>query len=380
MKFLPLVIANLARHKLRTILTIISVALALFLFASLRSVVTTLNAGSQVSSASRMITQNATAFVIPLPTNYATRLKAVPHVQDVTWANWFGGKYGDGKVFFAQFAIDAESYLRIYPEIQIPEDQKQAFLRERSAAVVGEGLIEKFGWKVGDNVTMQGTIFPGDWTFTIRGVYHPTLKEYGNDSFMFHYSYLYEREPERVSPGWFIMKIDDPNEAPGVARTIDDQFRNSVAPTKTGTEKAFAAGFAGMWGNVKLLMSTIGMAVVFAILLVTANAMMMNQRERSAEVAVMKTVGFSDRRVFSLVIIEAAVIAIVGAALGLGLAAGLPVIAGYNEGGFLPGFRVTGETALIGATVAIGLAIASGVVPAWQAARLPVVQALRKVE
>ena len=281
MKYLPLVLANLRRHKLRTVLTMCSVALALFLFASLRTVVTTLNAGSQVSSASRMITQNSTAFVIPLPMSYAQRLKSVPHVQDVTWANWFGGKYGDGKKFFAQFAIDPESYLRIYPEIQVPEDQKQAFLKERSAALVGEKLLRDFGWKIGDNVTLQGTIFPGDWTFTIRGIYKPTLKEYGEDSFMFHYDYLYEREPTRVTPGWYIMKIDDPNAAPTVAKTIDDQFRNSTAPTKTGTEKAFAAGFASMWGNVKLLMSTIGMAVVFAILLVTANAMMMNQRERT---------------------------------------------------------------------------------------------------
>jgi len=380
MKFLPLVIANLGRHKLRTILTIVSVALALFLFASLRSVVTTLNAGAQVSSASRMITQNATAFVIPLPTNYANRLKAVPNVEDVTWANWFGGKYGDGKEFFAQFAIEPESYLRIYPEIEIPEDQKQAFLRERSAAVIGEGLVQKFGWKLGDNVTMQGTIYPGDWTFTIRGIYHPRLKEYGDDAFMFHYNYLYERDPERVSPGWFIMKISDPNGAAQVAKTIDDQFRNSNAPTKTGTEKAFAAGFASMWGNVNLLMSTIGMAVVFAILLVTANAMMMNQRERSAEVAVMKTVGFSDRRVFGLVIIEAAVIAIIGAVLGLGAATLLPIVTGFGEGGFLPGFRVTPGTALVGGIVSVALAVASGIVPAWQAARLPVVQALRKVE
>ena len=145
MKFLPLVLANLRRHRLRTVLTMCSVALALFLFASLRTVVTTLNAGSQVSSASRMITQNATAFVIPLPMSYAQRLRSVPHVEDVTWANWFGGKYGDGKKFFAQFAIDPESYLRIYPEIQIPEDQKQAFLKERSAAIVGEKLIQDFG-------------------------------------------------------------------------------------------------------------------------------------------------------------------------------------------------------------------------------------------
>ncbi|GAC1648065.1 MAG: ABC transporter permease [Gemmatimonadaceae bacterium] len=380
MKFLPLVIANLARHKLRTVLTVSSVALALFLFASLRTVVTTIDAGSEVSSASRMIVQNATAFVIPLPMSYATRLAAVPHVEAVTWANWFGGKYGDGKKFFAQFAVEPESYMKMYPEIRIADDEKQAFLRERSAAVIGEGLVRAFGWKVGDNVTIQGTIFPGDWTFTIRGIYHPTLKEYGDDSFMFHYNYLYEKYPDRVTPGWFIMKIDDPNAAPAVARAIDDQFRNSPAPTKTGTEKAFAAGFASMWGNVKLLMGTIGMAVVFAILLVTANAMMMNQRERTAEVAVMKTVGFSDRRVFGLIIAEAAVISLTGAVLGLGAATLLPVVTGFGAGGFLPGFHVTHGTQLVGAGVALVLSIASGIFPARQAARLPVVQALRRVE
>ena len=380
MKFLPLVIANLARHKLRTILTICSVALALFLFASLRTVGTTLDNSSQVSSASRMITQNSTAFVIPLPQSYATRLASVPHVTGVTWANWFGGKYGDGKKFFAQFAIEPASYLKMYPEFQIPEDQKQAFLKERSSALIGEGLVKAFGWKVGDNITLQGTIFPGDWTFTIRGIYHPSEKAYGDDSFMFHYDYLYEKYPDRVTPGWFIMQIDDPNAAPTVARTIDDQFKNSSAPTKTGTEKAFSAGFASMWGNVKLLMSTIGMAVVFAILLVTANAMMMNQRERTGEVAVMKTVGFSDMRVFSLVIIEAAVISLTGAILGLGGAVLMPIVTGFGDGGFLPGFRVTPGTLVVGASVALVLTVASGILPAWQAAKLPVVQALRRVE
>lgn len=380
MKFLPLVLANLKRHKLRTLLTTMSVALALFLFASLRSVVTTLSAGSEVSSSSRMIVQNSTAFVIPLPMSYATRLSSVSHVQAVTWANWFGGKYGDGKKFFAQFAIDPESYLKMYPELAISEDQKQAFLKERSAAIIGEGLVRQFGWKVGDDITLQGTIFPGDWTFTIRGIYHPTLKEYGDDSFMFHYDYLYEKYPKSVTPGWFILKIDDPTAAPTVARTIDDQFRNSNAPTKTGTEKAFAAGFASMWGNVSLLMSTIGMAVVFAILLVSANAMMMNQRERTSEVAVMKTVGFSDATVFRLVIIEAAVVSLTGALLGLGAAVLLPIVTGFGEGGFLPGFHVTAGTMLVGIGVALLLTIASGVFPAWQAARLPVVQALRRVE
>jgi putative ABC transport system permease protein len=380
MKFLPLVLANLKRHKLRTVLTTASVALALFLFASLRTVVTTLSAGSEVSSASRLIVQNSTAFVIPLPMSYAARLKSVPHVTDVTWSNWFGGKYGDGKKFFAQFAVDPETYLKMYPEIQVPEGQKQAFLKERASALIGEGLVRAFGWKVGDNVTIQGTIFPGDWTFTIRGIYHPTLKEYGDDAFMFHYDYLYEKYPDRVTPGWYILKVDDPNAAPTVIRTIDEQFKNSSAPTKTGTEKAFAAGFASMWGNVKLLMSTIGMAVVFAILLVTANAMMMNQRERTAEVAVMKTVGFSDRRVFGLVIIEAAVVALTGAVLGLGAATLLPIVTGFGQGGFLPGFHVTPGTLVVGASVALLLTVASGIFPAWQAAKLPVVQALRRVE
>jgi putative ABC transport system permease protein len=380
MKFLPLVLANLGRHKLRTVLTICSVALALFLFASLRTVVTTLNAGSEMSSASRMIVQNSTAFVIPLPQSYANRLAAVPHVQQVTWANWFGGKYGDGRKFFAQFAIEPASYLQVYPEIGVAEDQKQAFLKERSAALIGEGLVKMFGWKVGDNVTLQGTIFPGDWTFTIRGIYHPTVKSIGDDQFMFHYDYLYEREPTRVTPGWYILQIDDANAGPVVAKTIDDQFRNSTAPTKTGTEKAFAAGFASMWGNVKLLMSTIGMAVVFAILLVTANAMMMNQRERRSEVAVMKTVGFSDGRVFGLVIVEAAVISVTGAVLGLGAATLLPIVGGFGQGGFLPGFHVTLGTQAVGVAVALLLTIASGVFPAWQAAKLPVVQALRRVE
>jgi putative ABC transport system permease protein len=380
MKFLPLVIANLGRHKLRTVLTITSTALALFLFAMLRSVSTTLASQSEVSSAQRLITQNSTAFVIPLPMAYANRLASVPHVKEVTWANWFGGKYGDGRKFFAQFAVDPESYLKMYPEYQIPEDQKQAFLKERSSALIGEGLVRTFGWKVGDNVTLQGTIFPGDWTFTIRGIYHPSAKAYGDDQFMFHYDYLYEKDPARVTPGWYILKIDDPAAAATVARTIDDQFRNSTAPTKTGTEKQFAAGFASMWGNVKLLMSTIGMAVVFAILLVSANAMMMNQRERTSEVAVMKTVGFSDERVFMLVIIEAAVIALTGAAVGLGLATILPTVTGMGDGGFLPGFHVTPDTIGIGAVVALLLTVASGIFPAWQAAKLPVVQALRRVE
>ena len=380
MKFLPLVLANLGRHKRRTVLTVLSVALALFLFASLRSVVTTLDASAEFGSATRMVVQNATGIVFPLPVSYASRLQATPGVQAVTWANWFGGQYGDGKRFFANFAVDPASYLAMYPEIVVPADQKAAFLQDRSSALIGSQLTRIFGWRLGQDVTLRGTIFPGDWTFTVRGIYTTTAKSIGEDALIFHYDYLDERMQHRVQPGWFVLRIADASQAPDVARSIDDGFRNSSAATKTGTEQAFQAGFVTMWGNVQFLMNSIGMAVVFAILLVTGNAMMMAARERTAEVAVLKTVGFSDRLLFALVILEAAAIALTGAALGLGGAWLLYGDGRFTFGGFLQGFTVRGPTLAAGAALAVLLAALSGLVPALRAARLPVVQALRKVE
>jgi putative ABC transport system permease protein len=380
MKYLPLVLANLGRHKKRTILTVASVALALFLFASLQTVVTTIAAAANFGSVRRLVSTNATGIVFTLPIAYANRLQAQPGVESVTWANWFGGRYGDGKRFFATFAIDPTSYLEMYPEMVMPEDQKQAFIKERTAALVGKKLMDAFGWKLGQNVTMQGTIFPGDWTFTIRAVYVPTDPLIGEDVLMFHHEYMEERLGRPGQAGWYILKIDTPDRAAPIAKAIDDQFRNSSYPTKTGTEQAFNASFATMWGNVSLLMGTIGLAVVFAILLVTANAMMMSARERTREVAVLKTIGFGDGTLFGVVMLEAGVIAISGAVIGLGGAKLLYKATHFSGGGFLPGFDVTTNTLLLGSAVALVLMIASGLVPAVRAARLPVVSALRQVE
>ena len=380
MKYFPLVLANLGRHKIRTVLTIASVTLALFLFASLRTVVTTLHANSQFGSARRLVSTNATGIVFVLPIAYANKIRALPGVESVSWANWFGARYGDSKQFFAQFAVDAESYLAMYPEIGLPEDQKQAFLQERTAAIIGRRLVDRYGWKVGQNVTLQGTIFPGDWTFTIRGVYTPTDPALGDDVLFFHHEYFDERLGHAGIAGWFIVQIRDPASAATIAKTIDDQFRNSSAATKTGTEQAFQAGFATMLGNVSLLMGTIGTAVVFAILLVTANAMMMSARERTGEVAVMKTIGFSDRTLFGLVISEAGLIAGAGAVLGLGAAKAFYRAINFNGFGFLPGFNITTGTLVMGLGIALLLMLASGLVPAARAARLPIVQALRRVE
>jgi putative ABC transport system permease protein len=380
MKFFHLVLANLGRHKRRTFLTIASVALALFLFASLQTVVTTLERASQFGGARRLVMTNASGFILPLPLSYANRLSAAKGITNVTWANWFGAKYGDNKTFFAQFAVDPKSYLEMYPELVVPEDQKQAFLQERSAALIGVRLLDKFGWRVGQNITLQGTIFPGDWTFTIRGVYTPSDAVINDDMMLFHHEYLEERIGRPGMAGWYIIEVDDADNAPAAAKMLDDQFRNSSAPTKTGTEQAFNASFATMWGNVSLLMGTIGLAVVFAILLVTANAMMMSARERTGEVAVLKTIGFTDRTLFQLVMVEAGFIALTGALIGLGGAKLLYKLTNFNAGGFLPGFDVTTRTLLIGTGIALLLMLASGLVPALRAARLPVVQALRRVE
>jgi putative ABC transport system permease protein len=380
MKFFPLLLANLGRHKRRTILTMLSVALAMFLFASLRTVVTTLQKTGEFGGANRLVSMSASGFMVFLPVSYANRLQAIPGVEKVTWANWFGGRYGDGKRFFASFAVDADSYLEMYPEMSVPADQKEAFLRDRSGALIGARLLDVFGWKVGQNVTLVGTGYPGDWTFTIRGVYTPTDPAINDDALMFHWELLDERSGRRGDAGWYILQIDNPANAASVAKAVDDMFRSSSAPTKTGTEQAFNASFATMWGNVSLLMNTIGMAVVFAILLVTANAMMMAARERTGEIAVLKTIGFTDGQLFALTMLEAGLITVTGAVLGLGAAKVLYKASNFNAMGFLPGFDVTTSTLVLGGAIALVLMLASGIVPAVRAARLPVVQALRTVE
>ena len=376
-----LVWANLMRHKWRTILTTLSVAVAMFLFASLRSFGTTLDSLSKFGAANRMVVRHKTAIVFPLQMSYAPRLAAVPGVKGVSWATWFGGWYQDPKKFFANFAVDAESFLKLYPEVQVAADQREAFMRDRSGAIVGVDLMQRNGWRLGQNVVLNGSIYPGEWPFTIRATYTSRTHAFDQMSFMFHYAYLDERTQHRGQPGWFYLDIEDPNRAGEIARTVDEQFRNSNAPTLTMTEQAFQASWMGMFSNVRTLMNGIGMAVVFAILLVTGNAMMMSARERTGEVAVLKAIGFGSRTVSVIELAEAGVVALSGAALGLGGAAALwanITIPQLEQ--FLPGFRVAGSTAAVGIGIALLLTLLSGIAPAWRAARMNVTEALRTVE
>ena len=378
MKFMRLIWVNLLRNKRRTLLTVLSVTVALFLFTTLRSVVTALDAVSEVGSEARLITRSATGITFALPQSYLERLRAQEGVQSVSWANWFGGIYVNESNFFAQLAIDHETYLAMYPEMAIPDDQRQAFLNERTAVLVGRGLMERFGWTLGQNVTLQGTIFPGDWDFTIRAVYVPDDPSFGDQLFFFHYDYLYEGVNGNIIPGWYVIQLNDPGAAPAAIDRIDRMFENSSSPTKTETEKAFNAGFVTMWGNIGFLVKAIGTAVFFAILLVAANTMMMAGRERIGENAVLKTLGFQDGLLFRLVLVESVLITLLGGALGV---FGAKLMFGPSNpvSSFIQGFEVAWSTVILGLVMATLLGMISGIVPAWQAMKLPVVQALRRV-
>ncbi|UCC71919.1 MAG: FtsX-like permease family protein [Gemmatimonadota bacterium] len=379
MKYARLIWVNLTRNKRRTILTALSVAAALFLFVALRSVNTTLDDARQVGSESRMMVRNAISVVFPLPEAYHSWISTVPGVRRVTWGNWFHGIYQDRRDFFPSFAVDVDGYFDIYPEMVVPEDQEQAFRRERTAALVGTGLMERFGWRLGQTISLTSLIYSPDqaWPFTIRAVYTP-LPGWTDEAFYFHYDYLYEMS-EWTQPGWYILELEDPSLAATIAATIDEHYENSRYATRTETERAYLAGIASMYGNVGLLINAVGIAVFFAILLVAANTMMMAARERASEVAVLKTLGFSDRLLFGLVLAEAAAITAIGGLLGVVGAKLLFEGTGFQGMGLLPGFEVKLRTATLGVSIAIVLGLISGLLPAWQAARLPVARTLRRV-
>lgn len=376
-----LVIANLRRRLRRTTLTILGVAIALFLFVTLRSVLTTLEDADQMGSESRLIVRNKTGIVFTLPMAYRNRLLGIDGVEGVSWSFWFGGQYINERNYFPQFAVDSETYLPLYPEIVIPEDQRQAFLQERTAALIGRGLAERFGWRLGQTVTLQGTIFPGDWEFTIRAIYESGREGFPDNTMYFHFEYL---EQSFGSDGFgeigtYVLGLADPTRAAEIAAQIDATYENSAVATKTETESAFQLGFIGLYGNIGFFLNTIGMAVVFAILLVAANTMAMSSRERVPEVAVLKMLGFGDGFVFSIVLAEAFIIALLGTVLGLGGAVLLFNTWQFDAGGFIPGLAVAGRTVLLTLAIAAALALASGMFPARRAARLNVVEALRHV-
>lgn len=379
MRYLALIWANLTRKKVRTTLTIGSYAVALFLFGLLGAIQTAFNQGLEVAGADRLIVRNKVSLIMSLPLAYKDRILQVQGVRAVTYASWFGGYYQDERNFFPQYAIDTPTYRRVYPEFVIPPDQWSAFEADREGCVVGRQIAQKYGFKIGDRVPIEENIFSGNWAFNVRAIYDGSRKEDDLTQFWFHAKYLEERRRwGKGNVGWYVVRVTDPDRAGAVSAEIDRLFANSSWETKSETESAFMAGFVKQMGNIKLLIMAIGSVVFFTLLLVTGNTMAMAVRERTGELAVLKTLGFSDRAVLGLVLAESQAYALQGGLLGL-VAVKLFTLNGDPTGGMLPLFYLSPAKMALGLAIAALVGAAAGAGPAVMAMRLRIVDALRRV-
>jgi len=381
-KFLGLVLKSAKRSKRRTLLTVMSVAIAVFLFAALRAVLDGFNAGAEAASSTRVVTIRSTSLMFQMPISHLETIKNIPGVQDVTYASWFGGIYKDPKNFFGQFAVDPEGYLRMYPEILLTPVERKAFLDDRTGCIIGEGLARTYGFKVGDKITLQvGIPLYGqrDYDFTVRAIYRSGGAAVDNQSMMFHWKYADERSMLKGQIGWYVTQIANPDQAPQIMRAIDEKFANSPYETKTDTERAFQTSFVSMFGNLNLLLGSIALAVVITTLFVAANTMAMSVRERTTEIAVMRTLGFPSATIFLLVAGEGLLMATVGGILGIGVAYTIVNPRFLNAGGFIPEIGVNNTNVLVALALSVGIGVLAGLIPATMASRLKIVDALRRV-
>ncbi|HPW56966.1 MAG: ABC transporter permease [Thermoanaerobaculaceae bacterium] len=379
MKYLPLVWANLTRKKIRTTLTIGSFLIAMTLYGLLAAVHAAFYQGVDVAGANRLVVINRTSLTQPLPVSYRERLLQIDGVTAATHASWFGGVYQEEKNFFAQLAIETETYHEVFPEVVIDPGQWRDFVADRQGCVVGAATAERYGFALGDRVPLRGTIFPGTWELNVRAIYTDPRPGGDETQLWFHKKYLEENGPNwfKGLVGWYTVVVASPDRAVEVARAIDERFANSAHETKTEPERAFAAAFVKQVGNLELIILSIGGVVFFTLLLVTGNTMATSVRERVGELAVLKTVGYSDRFVLGLVLVESLLIALQGGLLGmlvaLGIAPGLgQVVPGLTF--FVPLSHLVQGVVL---TVLVGLG--AGLLPALAAMRLRVVDALRRV-
>jgi putative ABC transport system permease protein len=372
MKFSALIFANLFRKKVRLILTIGSFAVALFLFAFLAVVQSAFNRGADIAGADRLVVINRTSIINLIPLKYRDQILRVPGVKYVTHNNWFGGIYQDEKNFFPQFVIDPENQRQVFPELIVPEEQWKAFLKDRQGAIAGARTAERFHWKIGDRIPIKTTLYGGgSWEFVLEGIYHGKDPKNDETQFWFQWDYFEEKIPDRIKGqiGWYVLR----------AKAIDAQFANSPNETKTEAESTFAANWVKQFGNIKFLIVSIGTVVFITLLLVTGNTMAISVRERTSELAVLKAIGYSDRKILFFVLAESMVIAVVGGLLGLGLAIlAVPGLASALNG-LLPNLILLPSMLLSGLVLALFVGLASGLLPGLVAMRMRVVNALRRV-
>jgi putative ABC transport system permease protein len=385
-RFLPLIWSSLLRRKLRTVLTMLSIVVAFALFGVLMAIRTGFSAGITVAGAERLVMLVKVSLINALPIRYRAQIGSAPGVADVSHANWFGGIYQDPRNDFAKLAVEAESWLRVHPEFVVPADQKQAWLANRTGAMVGAATARKFGWRVGDRVPVQGTIYRRPdgrpWEFVIDAIYDAAEGTADRTQLFFHQAYL----SETLAPGaygrdevtYYVVRVSDPRESEQVAARLDALFDGASPQTKTATEKAFVSSFANQIGDIGAIMLAIAGAVLFAILMVTGNTMAEATRERTNELAVLKTLGFGDGRIFALVLAESCLLAFAGGGLGLVLALGGIAAVGDPTSGMLPPIHLPGADVARAIALITTLGVMAGLLPALQARRLRIVEALRR--
>jgi len=385
MKIFKLVFKNAFRHKLRSLLTIIGIAIALIAFGLLRTVVTAWYAGVDASSANRLVTRQAVSFIFPLPLSYRDKIASLPGVSKVSWANWFGGVYKDKNQFFARMAVDPETIFDVYPECMITPAELETFKKERNATIIGSDIAKQYNLKVGDQMSLEGDIFPGRWDFVIRGIYQPKYKNTDATQMFFSWDYLNERMkaemPGRANEvGWYIVQISDPSKAAQISEQIDGFFKNSSAETKTETERAFTQGFISASGAIITAMNVMSWAIVGIILLVLGNTMIMAARERTREYAVFKTLGFSAFHLIGLIFGESMFISCLGG--GIGLLLTFPIVSGFEKvipKGFMPIFELEPITIVFAVSSALLIGIVAAVFPIQRALSTKIVDGFRFV-
>lgn len=378
-----LVAKNSFRHKLRVLLTIIGISVAVLAFGLLQTFISAWNAGVSASSPNRIVTRQAVSFIFLLPYSYKEKIAQLPGVETVTFQNWFGGIYKDKNEFFARFACDPETVFKVYPEYVLPKNQYEDFLRERSSCVIGSDLVKRYNLKIGDVMNMDGDIYPGKWQFTIRGIYEAGNKNVDASQMFFHWNYLNERikadYPTRADQiGWFIVRIKDPKQTANISQAIDNMFANSNAETKSESEGAFQQGFVASSGAILTAVNVMSFLIVGIILLVLCNTMIMSARERTREYAVLKTLGFTQKHLLVFIGSESLVISIMGAILGIVILIFVaPLFAMVLPKGWFPIFYVEPTTYVLAGSSALLIGIIASLVPIYRVFNTKIVDGLR---
>ena len=384
MLILRILYRNAFRNKLRTGLTVLGIAVAILAFGLLRTLVDAWYAGVEASSAVRLVTRNSISLIFPLPIAYKDKIRQVPGVKLVSWGNWFGGIYIEEKNFFPNFAVEPRSYLELYPEYILSDDQRLAFYRDRRGFVAGRKVVEKFGWNIGNAVTLKGTIYPGEWDFVLRGIYRGKDDTIDETQFFFHWDYLNETMKKTVprradQVGFYLVGVQSADLATTVAVSIDHLFKNSLAETLTETERAFNLGFVAMTEAIVTAIEIVSLLVVVIIMAVVANTMAMTTRERIGEYAILKTLGFGRVHIISLIFGESLVITMLGCLVGIALTFPAVTIVSHELGTYFPIFKVERETLYLDVMATLVVATLAAIIPARRAIRIRIAEGLRRI-